>query len=74
MGIELAVPGDKLDLHILAQDPEVDRWRANLVRRSEVTVEVYLRRLSMVCELLETTPKGLVERAEEDLKGLRDSI
>jgi len=28
----------------------------------------------MVCELVETTPKDLVERAEEDLKGLQDSI
>jgi len=58
----------------LAQDPEVERWRANLARGSKITAEVYLRRLSTVCELLGTTPKGLVERAEGDLKGLQDSV
>jgi hypothetical protein len=58
----------------LAQDPEVERWRANLARGSKLTAEVYLRRLSRACGLLETTPKDLVEGAKGDLKGFQDSL
>jgi hypothetical protein len=58
----------------LAMDPEVERWRANLARGSKVTAEVYIRRLSRACELLESTPKGLIEWAGRDMKAFQDSL
>jgi len=61
-------------IEALAQDPDVDRWRVNLARGSEITAEVYLRRLGRACELLKTTPKGLVDKAREDMKTFQDSL
>ncbi len=58
----------------LAQDPEVERWRANLARGSKLTAQVYLRRLSRACELLDSTPRKLIEKASEDMKGFQDSL
>ena len=55
-------------------DPTVARWRANLARGSPITAEVNFRRLGRACELLETTPQGLLDMAERDLKGLQDSL
>jgi len=55
-------------------DPTVARWRANLARGSLITAEVAFRRLGRACELMETTPQGLLEVAEKDLKGLQDSL
>jgi len=56
------------------RSPAVNRWLTNLTRGSPITAEVALRRLGRVCELLETSPLGLVENAGEDLKGLQDSL
>jgi hypothetical protein len=58
----------------LAQDPEVERWRANLARGSKVTAQVYIRRLSRACELLDSTPQRLIEKASEDMKSFQDSL
>lgn len=53
---------------------DLARWRTNLARGSLITGEVYERRLKRNCELLKTTPSGLLERANVDLKGFQDSI
>jgi hypothetical protein len=53
---------------------DVARWRTNLSRGSPITAEVYERRLKRNCELLKTTPSGLIESANSDLKGFQDSI
>jgi len=45
-----------------------------LARGSPITAEVAFRRLGRACELLETTPQGLLEMGEKDLKGLQDSL
>ena len=58
----------------LAQDPEVERWRANLARGSKVTAQVYLRRLSRACELLDSTPKKLIKDASDDKKRFQNSL
>lgn len=58
----------------LTQNPEVERWRANLARGSKVTAQVYIRRLSRACELLDSTPQRLIEKASEDMKSFQDSL
>jgi len=59
---------------VYLEDAGVNRWYTNLVRGSPLTAEVALRRLSRLCELLETTPKGMVDKALSDLKGFQDSV
>jgi len=56
------------------KDSDVKRWFTNLARGSPITAEVALRRLSRLCELLDTTPKGMVAWATKDLKGFQDSL
>ncbi len=59
---------------VYLEDGDVRRWFTNLSRGSPVTAEVALRRLSRLCELLDTTPRGMVDRAARDLKGFQDSL
>jgi integrase len=59
---------------VYLQDEQVSRWLRNLARGSPVTAEVALRRLSRLCELLNTTPKGMVEKAKSDLAGFQDMV
>jgi hypothetical protein len=56
------------------ENPDFKRWLTNLSRGSPVTAEVYMRRVGRVCELLETTPKGLLDKSRSDLKGFQDSL
>ena len=51
----------------LLKDEDVTRWYENTARGSTVTADVYLRRLSAVCDRLEQTPKDLSRMEEEDL-------
>jgi hypothetical protein len=50
------------------------RWLTNLARGSPVTADVYMRRVGRICELLETTPMGLLDQASRDLKGVQDAL
>jgi integrase len=59
---------------VYLQDEQVSRWLRNLARGSPITAEVALRRLSRLCELLNTTPKGMVEKAKSDLAGFQDMV
>jgi len=60
--------------HLLA-DPSVDRWHRNVARGSQITADVYLRRLGHVCETHSTTPASLVAmRAEERRDFLADLV
>jgi len=52
----------------------VKRWFSNLARGSPNTAEVNLRRLSKLSELLESTPKAMVEDALEDSKTFQDKL
>ncbi len=58
----------------LLSDPQVKRWFMNVARGSPITAEVALRRLSKLCELLDATPKGMVESARNDLAGFQDKL
>lgn len=58
----------------LLQDEQVKRWHSNLARGSQITAEVALRRLSKLCELLETTPKGMIEKAKNNMRGFQDAL
>ena len=58
----------------LLMDDDVNRWFTGLQRGSPITAEVSLRRLGKLCELLSTTPKGLIKSAEKDQKGFQNSL
>ncbi len=49
---------------VYLKDQQVRCWFKNVARGSHLTAEITLRRLSKPCELLNTTPKGMVEKAE----------
>jgi integrase len=59
---------------VYLQDEQVSRWLKNLAKGSPITAEVALRRLSKLCELLNTTPKSMVEKAKSDLAGFQDML
>jgi site-specific recombinase XerD len=54
----------------LLSDPDVQRWYKNLSRGSQVTADVYLRRLGWFCEENRLTPKEIATMAEKDLENL----
>ncbi|MEM4311081.1 MAG: hypothetical protein QXX95_01665 [Nitrososphaerales archaeon] len=58
----------------LLNDPQVKRWFMNVARGSPITAEVALRRLSRLCELLNMSPKTMVESAKNDLAGFQDKL
>lgn len=58
----------------LLKDEQVRRWYANLARGSRVTADVVLRRLGKLCEVWNTTPRDMVERARADLSGFQDAV
>ena len=57
-------PANPPRLSILS-DPDVNRWYNNLVQGSQVTADVFVRRLGAVCDRIGTTPKELVSMSEE---------
>jgi hypothetical protein len=59
---------------IYLEMPDVKRWHTNMTRGSPITAEVALRRLSRMCELLDSTPQGIVDIAKSDMKGFQDSL
>ena len=54
----------------LLEDQKITRWHANLARGSQVTADVYLRRLGNFCESTQITPQKLIEMDEEALYNL----
>jgi hypothetical protein len=54
----------------LLEDPKISRWHSNLARGSQVTADVYLRRLGNFCESTKTTPQQLAAMNEEELYNL----
>ncbi len=58
----------------LLQDEDVARRLRNLERGSPITADVAIRRLSKACELLNLTPKQMVELAKKNLKGFQDDL
>ena len=71
---DLSARPRSLKYAVFEKDPTFVRWRTNLARGSPITAEVAVRRLGRVCELLDTTPQGMLETAEKDLKGFQDSL
>jgi len=59
---------------VLMKNGDVKRWFTNLARGSPITAEVAMRRLSRLCELLSTSPQGMVDWTRSDLKGFQDSL
>jgi hypothetical protein len=54
----------------LLEDDKVRRWYENMARGSQVTADVYLRRLGNFCQQNDTTPSNLLSRSEEELYNL----
>ncbi|MBS7656281.1 site-specific integrase [Candidatus Bathyarchaeota archaeon] len=54
----------------LLADPDVNRWYNNVARGSEVTADVYLRRLGSFCEAYKLTPKALLLMNDVNLYNL----
>jgi hypothetical protein len=54
----------------LLEDPKISRWHANLARGSQITADVYLRRLGNFCESTQITPLKLVTMDEDSLHDL----
>jgi len=52
---------------ILLEDENVRRWYNNVARGSEVTADVYLRRLGNFCHDLKLTPQRLLKLSENQL-------
>ena len=50
---------DKSRLRRALCNPDVNRWHANLAERSELTADIYARRLDRFREEFKTTPKRL---------------
>ena len=54
----------------LTKDADVGRWYDNVSRGSQVTADVYLRRLGSFCRSFDITPAGLVSLSESELHNL----
>jgi hypothetical protein len=54
----------------LLEDPKISRWHSNLARGSQVTADVYLRRLGNFCESTKITPPVLAAMDEEAIYNL----
>ncbi|RLI41153.1 hypothetical protein DRO59_07685 [Candidatus Bathyarchaeota archaeon] len=54
----------------LLQDIDIKRWYENVARGSEVTADVYLRRLGAFCKHFKLKPKRLVALGEDELYNL----
>jgi len=54
----------------LLEDQKIMRWHANLARGSQVTADVYLRRLGNFCKSKKITPQQLATMEEEALYNL----
>jgi hypothetical protein len=55
---------------VLLEDEDTRRWYENMARGSQVTADVYLRRLGNFCRQNDTTPSNLLSRSEEELYNL----
>jgi hypothetical protein len=56
------------------KDQDLQRWLRNVRRGSPVHAEIVRRQLGRLCELLSTTPEGMVEQANSDMKRFQDSL
>jgi len=54
----------------LLEDVDVRRWYRNIARGSQVTADVYLRRLGAFCSHFGLTPKRLVSLDRDEIYNL----
>jgi len=54
----------------LLEDVDVRRWYENVARSSEVTADVYLRRLGAFCKHFKLKPKRLISLSEDEVYNL----
>ena len=51
----------------ILEDPEVRRWYNNVAQGSQVTADVFVRRLGAVCDRLNQTPASLLKLSDTEL-------
>jgi len=56
------------------KNEDLQRWLRNIRRGSPVHADIVRRQLGKICEMLSTTPQGMVESAKNDLKRFQDSL
>jgi hypothetical protein len=56
------------------KNQDLQRWLRNVRRGSPVHAEIVRRQLGRLCELLSTTPEGMVKQAKNNKKGFQDSL
>jgi len=56
------------------KNQDLQRWLRNVRRGSPVHAEIVRRQLGRLCELLSTTPEGMVEQAKTNMKRFQDSL
>jgi site-specific recombinase XerD len=54
----------------LLRDRDILRWHENVARGSQITADVYLRRLGSFCEVRRLTPKSLLKLKDRQLYNL----
>ena len=54
----------------LLEDIDISLWHGNVARGSQVTADVYLRRLGNFCARFHVTPEGLASMGEDELYNL----
>jgi len=54
----------------LLENPQVKRWYDNLSRKSELTANVYLRRLGLFCKKWCLTPADLLQKDPQEVHSL----
>lgn len=61
---------EKKYLHLLEEDVKVRRWYDNVSRGTQITADVYLRRLGAFCQMHKLTPDSLVSLKDEEIEGI----
>ena len=54
----------------LLTDPDLRRWHQNVAQGSQITADVYLRRLGAFCIQVKVTPRKLISLREANLHGI----
>jgi hypothetical protein len=67
---ELSSITRRKDYATLLEDQNVDRWYKNMVRGSQATADVYLRRLGNFCKNYKLKPESLIGKDQDEIYNL----
>ena len=58
----------------LLENENVRRWYENIKAGSKITADVYLRTLGLYCEINNTNPQGILNKASKDPKKFKNDF